>query len=374
MTDVLAAGAVCRPGGPLGAGGALEPGWVAFAEGVIVDVGRGAPPRGATDLGACVLAPGYVDLQCNGVGSDDFADADRPGWRRAADTLAAHGVTSYCATLVSAGRERYDTPLAVATEMRAAPGAASSDCLGVHLEGPFLGGAPGAHDPGHLVPADPAWFGDLLANHPGLVRMVTLAPEADPSSAVIQLLAAAGVTVALGHSTATYDACRAAADAGATVATHLFNAMGSLHQREPGLAGAALDDERLTPTLIADLVHVHPALVRLAFARRPDLALVSDSVATGGTVFPRDGAAYRADGTLAGATALLDAAVAAAVRVGIAPARAIEAATRIPAELVGADDRGRLDPGARADVIALDPGSLGIRAVWAAGRPVHRQR
>lgn len=374
MTDVLAAGAVCRPGAPVGAGGALGPGWVAIAEGVIIDVGRDAPPRGATDLGACVLAPGYVDLQCNGVGSDDFADADRAGWRRAADTLAGHGVTSYCATLVSASLERYDVPLAVAAEMRDAPGPATSDCLGVHLEGPFLGGAPGAHDPSHLAPADASWLGDLLAHHPGLVRMVTLAPEADPSSATIRLLVAAGVTVALGHSTATYDLCRAAADAGATVATHLFNAMGALHQREPGLAGAALDDERLTPTLIADLVHVHPALVRLAFARRLDLALVSDSVATGGAVVARDGAAYRTDGTLAGATALLDDAVASAVRVGIAPARAIEAATRIPAALVGADDRGRLDPGARADIVALDPRSFGVRAVWAAGRPVREQQ
>lgn len=358
----------------MGADGALEPGWVAFSEGVIVDVGRGAPPRGATDLGARVLAPGYVDLQCNGVGADDFADADPKGWRRAADTLAAHGVTSYCATLVSASREGYDAPLAQAAEVRAAPGPASSTCLGVHLEGPFLGGAPGAHDPDHLAPADPGWLTDVLARHPGLVRIVTLAPEADPSSAAIRLLVAAGVTVALGHSTATYDTCRAAADAGATAATHLFNAMGAVHQREPGLAGAALDDERLTPTLISDLVHVHPALIRLAFARRPDVALVSDSVAVGGSVVARDGAAYLVDGTLAGATLLLDDAVATAARIGIAPARAIEAATRIPADLVGADDRGRLEPGARADLAVLDPETFAVRAVWAAGRPVHGQR
>ena len=371
MTIVLAASALCRPGVRLGDGpdnsGGLEPGWVAFDHDTIVHVGLGEAPRGATDLGAAILAPGYVDVQCNGVDHDDFADADQDGWQRAADTLASHGVTSHCPTLVSLRRDRYDAAFAVGADICAARRPGSSQCLGLHLEGPFLGGAPGAHDRDHLAPADLGWIDEMLARNPGLVRMVTLAPESDPTSAAIRRLVAAGVTVGLGHSTASYDASRAAADAGARVATHLFNAMGPLHQREPGLAGAALDDDRLTPTLIADLVHVHPALVRLAFARRPDLALVSDAVAVGGPVVARNGAAYLADGTLAGATLMLDGGVAAAVRVGIAPVRAIEAATAVPAGLVGADDRGRLGPGARADLVALDPTTLAVRAAWSAG-------
>lgn len=386
MTIVLAASGLVRPGDrPTGRGdgqhgsgpSGFAPGWIAIDGATIVDVGSGDSPAGATDLGDVVLAPGYVDLQCNGIDGDDFARADVDGWERAATTLAAHGVTSYCATFVSASRARYDTAMATAARVlatQATPAGTSdeertgSQCLGVHLEGPFLGAAVGAHDLDHVSPADLDWVDAILDAWPRTVRIVTLAPEADPTSAAIRRLVAAGVTVALGHSTASYDAARAAVDAGATVATHLFNAMGPLHQREPGLAGVALDDERMTPTLIADLVHVHPALVRLAFARRRQVALVSDSVAIGGPVVARDGAAYLADGTLAGATLLLDGAVAAAVRSGIAPARAIDAATSVPAALVGADDRGRLEPGARADVLALDPVSFAVRRVWSCGR------
>ena len=271
---------------------------------------------------------------------------------------------------MSTRRDRYDELLAVAAQVCAEARPGTSHCLGVHLEGPFLGGAPGAHDPDVLSPVDLPWIEDLLARHPDVVCMVTLAPEADPDSAAIRRLSGAGITVALGHSDATYAAATTAADAGASAATHLFNAMGRLHQREPGLAGAALDDERLTPTLIADLVHVHPSLIRLAFARRPDLALVSDAVAVSGSMVERDGAAYLDDGTLAGATLLLDGGVAAAVRVGIATTRVIEAATMVPADLVGARDRGRLEAGARADLVALDPDVLEVRRVWAGGEEV----
>ena len=369
MSIALATSALCRPGAS-----ALEPGWVAFDAANIVEVGNGAPPRSAVDLGRQVLAPGFVDLQCNGIGADDFADAEVEGWERIGHTLAVHGITSHCATIVSTDRDRYDALLGVAAEIRADARPESSQCLGVHLEGPFLGGAPGAHDPDVLSSVDLPWIDDLLARHPGIVRLVTLAPEADPDSTAIRHLVSAGVTVSLGHSRATYDASRAAAEAGASVATHLFNAMGTLRQREPGLAGAALDDERLTPTLIADLVHVHPSMVRLAFARRPDLALVSDSVAVGGAVVARDGAAFLGDGTLAGATLLLDGAIAAAASVGITPSRAIESATAVPAGLVGAHDRGRLEPGARADLVALDPETLAVRHVWAGGQEVRTQQ
>lgn len=367
---MLATSGLCRPGAVQGTAVEPTPGWVALDDETIVEVGLGDPPVPATDLGDAWLAPGYVDLQCNGVGTADFADGETDGWRRAARVLAEHGVTSFCATLVSTSRARYDAALAVASTVLGAPSLLDSDCLGIHLEGPFLGGAPGAHDPSHVSPVDLAWVEEVLTQRPGVVRIVTLAPEADPESVLIRRLVAAGVTVALGHSTASYDESRAAVDAGATVATHLFNAMGPLHQRAPGLAGAALDDERLTPTLIADLVHVHPAMIRLAFARRPAVALVSDAVAVTDGLVARDGAAYRPDGTLAGATLLLDGAVAAAVRAGVAPTRAIEAATFVPASLVDASDRGRLEPGARADLVALHPTTLAVQRVWAAGAEV----
>jgi len=248
--------------------------------------------------------------------------------------------------------------------------------LGVHLEGPFLGGAPGAHVVEHLRTVDREWLDTLLERAPGLVRIVTLAPEADPGLAGTRMLAAAGVVVAIGHSTATYKEARAAADAGATLVTHLFNGMAPFNHREPGLAGAALDDDRLTPSLIADLVHVHPAALRLAIGAKRSVALVTDAVAVdAGTIGDvrmqeRDGAARLPDGTLAGSVLTMDRALRNVIDLGFSLARAVELASTVPAEILGSADRGRLEPGRRADIVALDRENLAVRAVWIGGEPV----
>lgn len=364
MSTVLATTALCPPGTP-------RPGWVVFQGDRIVEVGTGpAPCRGVTDLGDALLTPGFVDLQCNGVGSDDLANTDEAGWRRVARVLALHGTTAYCPTLVSAPLSTYDASLALAERVRDAPSPDGAAVLGVHLEGPFLGDAPGAHPPEMLRATDVDWLDAVLRARPGLVRIVTLAPEADPGLVAIRRLAEAGVIVALGHTRASYDDARAAAAAGARVVTHLFNAMAPLHHREPGVAGAALDDDRLTPTLIADGVHVHPVALRLALALSARVAVVSDAVAVGNGVTAHDGAAYLSDGTLAGATTLLDGAVATLVCAGVGVERAVEVVTAVPASVLGLTDRGRIVPGARADLVALDPSTLVPRAVWVGGASV----
>lgn len=367
MTTILTSTALCPPGPP-------SPGWIAFDHGVIVDMGRGRPPIDANgsvqDLGDALITPGFVDLQCNGVDGDDLATADDAGWRRVAATLARHGTTAFCGTLVSAALDSYEVPLARAEARQSSPIAPGAALLGVHLEGPFLGGAPGAHDAALLRDADVAWLRALLEHHPGLVRIVTLAPEADPGFAATRLLADTGVVVALGHSRATYDEARDAADAGARMVTHLFNGMGPLHHREPGLVGAALDDDRLTPTIIADGIHVHPGVLRLALARKWNVAVVSDAVAVAGGVIARDGAAFLSDGTLTGATSLLDRSIATLTRAGVAIERAVEVVTAVPARLLGLDDRGRLAVGTRADIVASDVETLSPRAVWIGGVPV----
>ena len=361
VTTVLAAAGVCPPGAP-------RDGWVAVADGRIVEMGHGRAPRGANDLGDSILAPGYVDLQANGVADVDFAAANPREWGHAGEVLLAHGVTAYCPTFVSAPIREYEHQLERAASVRATHAKnPQPTMLGVHLEGPFLGGAPGAHPPELVRTVDLAWLDDLLGAHGAQIAIMTLAPEADPGLAAIHRLTEAGVVVALGHSTATYDEARAAADAGATLVTHLFNGMGPLHQREPGLAGAALDDDRLTPTLIADLVHVHPAVVRLAIARTRRLALVRDVVAVRDELGNDADAVRLSDGRLAGATALLDQAVANVVGLGVPVARAIELATSVPADVLGQRDCGRIAPGTRADLIALDPLSLAVRAVWVGG-------
>jgi len=367
VTTTLAA-TLCPPGPP-------APGWLVLEDGVIVDMGAGAvaPGPGVVDLGDALVVPGFVDLQVNGVGRVDFAHADADAWTRARAALLRDGTTAFCPTLVTGPLESYEPALARADAARAsgAPGAA---ILGVHLEGPFLGGAPGAHPVELLRPADPQWLAHLLDAHPGLVTMVTLAPEADRDLAATKLLGRRDVVVALGHSTASYDESVAAADAGASVVTHLFNGMGPFHQREPGLVGAALSDARLTPTVIADLVHVHPAVLRLAIAAKRSLGLVTDAVAVGETTdlarSGEDGVPRLPDGTLVGSTLTLDGAIRNVVGLGIPVERAIEMATTVPADVLGLGDRGRLAPGGHADLVALDPTSLEVRAVWFEGERV----
>ncbi len=342
---------------------------------------RGRDHRGGRQ-GACACrerstparlssSPGLIDLQVNGVDGDDFASADPDGWRRAGRAQLQHGVTSYSPTLVTAPLDEYPAGLERVRAARAdAEDRPLPSIVGVHLEGPFLGGAPGAHPVELLRTADCDWLRRMLDAFHDLVSIVTLAPEADPGLAATRLLHDHGVVVALGHSTVTYEEARAAADAGARLVTHLFNGMGPLHHREPGLAGAALDDERLTPTLIADLAHVHPAALRLAIHRKRSVGLVTDRVAVTGLRVTEDGAARLGDGTLAGSTLSMDTALRNVVGLDIPVERAVEMASTIPAGALGLSDRGRIAPGARADLVALDPDSLSVRAVWLAGEPV----
>lgn len=357
-TTVLAAAGVCPPGSP-------HEGWIAVADGHIIEIGSGRAPHGATSLDDALLVPGFVDLQVNGVADIDFATADPDAWRRARLELARHGVTAACPTFVSAPLDSYPEMLTRVLKSRAVD--EGTVILGVHLEGPFLGDAPGAHPPELLCEVDVEWLDTTLAAFPDLVRVVTLAPEADTGLKATRLLAAAGVVVALGHSRASYDETRAAADAGARVVTHIFNGMGPLHHREPGLVGAALDDDRLVPTLIADLVHVHPATIRLVLARKEKVALVSDVVAVTADLDTDSGAATLPDGTLCGATAHLDRAVANVAGLGVPIERAVAMAATVPAEVVGASQHGRLVAGARADIVALDPTTFAVRQTWIAG-------
>lgn len=377
-TTRVTAGSWCTAG-PAGVTEVTGPVAVGIADGRITAVETVAAvdlDPGATDL---VLVPGFVDLQVNGVGAVDFATADPAAW---ADALAAQlrtGTTSCCPTFVTASLDAYAPWLERLGHARdgaaAAPGTRAS-ILGAHLEGPFLGGAPGTH-PGGLIrtagPRDVDWLRALLEAAPRRVQVMTIAPEADPDGALTALLLEHGVTVAIGHSSSAYEVAVSAADRGARLVTHLFNAMSPLHHRAPGVAGAALDDDRLTPSLIADLVHVHPVALRAAIARKRNVALVTDAVAAdagtvgGVTLREQDGAARLADGTLAGSVLTMAQAVRNVVGLGVPLARAVEMAATVPCEVLGLTDRGRLAVGARADLVALDRETLAVRAVWHAG-------
>jgi N-acetylglucosamine-6-phosphate deacetylase len=349
--------------------GPLSPGEVVCDGGLIVSAGPATGP-----LEHEVLAPGFIDIQMNGIGEIDVAEADGRDWDDLDAALLAQGVTTWCPTLCSAPLAAMEASLRrMAAAGRRPPGRRPA-MAGAHLEGPFLAVA-GAHPEAFLRgTVDREWLVSLL---PG-VAVVTLAPELPGALEAIESLVGAGVLVALGHSACEIERVGEAAAAGARLVTHLGNAMGPFRPRSPGILGGALADDRLAVSLIGDLVHVHPALLRIAFrAKGPGrTVLVTDAVATGagsgitaGTTAPVDGGPPRmADGTLIGSVLTMDRAVRNTVEgAGIGLAEAVAAASGTPAALLGLEDRGWIAPGRRADLVALDPG-LGAEKVWIGGR------
>lgn len=320
-----------------------------------------------------ILAPAFLDLQVNGGGGHLVS-----GTTSAADlatVCAAHralGTAGVLPTLIT------DTAKATAQVIAAGLAAIGTPgFLGLHLEGPHLDPRrKGAHDPALIRPMqaeDLARLCEAARRLPAL--MVTLAPEsATPEQ--IATLAKAGAVVSLGHSDCSFEQAQVAFKAGARCATHLFNAMSQLGNREPGLVGAVLAGD-CAAGLIADGIHVHPASLRAALAARPDgVFLVTDCMAFAGTdatemllngrrVLRRDGRLTLEDGTLAGADLSLPQAIATLVRrVGITPERALAMASAIPARLIGVEGRfGSLAPG-RAAELALLAEDFSLSGVW----------
>lgn len=362
----------------------------------------GAGPPGAAlpvlDATGLVVAPGFIDLQCNGAGGIDLAVTPERLWELAA-LLPRWGVTAWLPTILTAPERVYRRALASlqAGPPPARPGEPDvlarpvATPLGVHFEGPFL--APdrrGAHPAEHLRRPDPAAV-DGWSRDTG-VALVTLAPELPGALGLVRTLAERGVVVSLGHSGATVEQARAAVDAGARSVTHLFNAMGPLHHRAPGLAGVALTDDRVAVGLIADGVHVHPLAVKLAARTLGSrLVLVTDAVADL-AVPPDTGpgpddeedeeeegplAVRMADGTIAGSLCPLHRAVANLWEMsGGSLEGAVAAATVAPARLLGLDsERGVIAPGAVADLVLLDTrpaGRIEVAATVIGGRLAHR--
>ncbi len=331
------------------------------------------PATGPRPTRPGTLVPGFVDLQVNGIGAVDVATARDGDWDRLDAALLAQGVTAWCPTLVSAPLDTYADPLAHIARAAARPAAGRPAVLGAHLEGPFLGDRHGAHPDEVVVGPDLDW----LAALPEVVRLVTLGPEAPGALEAVRLLAARGCLVAVGHTAATPAVVTAAVDAGARLFTHLFNGSGTVGARDPGPVGAALVEDRLAVSLIADLVHVDPVTLDLVLRAKPadGVVLVTDAVAwdspwarqRGVTVV--DGAPRLADGTLAGSALTMDAAVRHLVaHTGADLATAVRAASTTPARLLGEVDRGRIVPGARADLVLLDE-HLEVGEVWVGGVP-----
>ena len=360
----------------------LGPACVAVSDGVILGVAAGetygdVPPDVVLPSG--VLVPGLIDLQINGCFGVDFVAADPAGWAEVSARLPETGVTSFVPTFITAPVPDLVAGLRRTAALPADLGGAR--VLGVHVEGPFLSpDRHGAHDPALLRDPTPEAVDALIEAAPGLLRMHTLAPERPGALAAIRRLVDAGVLVSVGHSDATAEQTEAAADAGARLVTHLFNAMRPLHHREPGVVGQGLADPRLTCGLIADLHHVAAPICRLAFAAAPGrIVLVTDAVAAAGmppgtydlggqqvSVDPL-GLPRRSDGTIAGSGLRLDAAIANVVAAGVDLRSAVDAASRLPADILGRPDLGRIEAGGTADLVWLGD-DLSARATWLAGR------
>lgn len=344
-----------------------RPGWVEVQSRRIVGVGAGTPPRPAdTQLLDATVVPGFVDIHVHGGGGGSFTSGDQEQAVRAVQFHRSHGTTRMLASLVSAPASellRSVTALADLVD--------DGILAGIHLEGPYLStGRCGAHDPVALRDPDAAEIGRLLRAGRGTIKMVTLAPERPGGLQAVRQLADAGVTVAVGHTDADYRTTRDAIEAGARVATHLFNAMPPVHHRDPGPVVALLEDPRVVLELIADGTHLHPALVRqvVTAAGVHRVALVTDAMSAAGMsdggyrlgsldVEVSGGTARLTDGTIAGSTTTTSALFATALGAlhGAEPLVSASVMTAAaPAAAVGLDGVGALLPGCRADLVVLD--------------------
>lgn len=354
--------------------GTVEDARLTVADGRITSVApRDAAPGprddgepAGTDLRGHWIVPGFVDIHVHGGGGASFSGGTHEQARTVIDTHRGHGTTTMLASTVTGDLDELARQAGVLAEL-----AEDGELAGIHFEGPFI--SPhrcGAHQPALLRDPAPADVRKLVEAGRGQTRMLTLAPELPGGLDSVRLLADSGVIAAVGHTDSSYDAVREAVEAGATVATHLFNAMPALGHRAPGPVAALLEDERVTVELIDDGVHLHPAVLQLAFGRagRGRVAFITDAMGAAGMgdgryplgpmeVDVQDGVARLVDGgSIAGSTLTLDSAFRRAVTVDRLPvADVVDALSATPAKLLGAYDRiGSLEPGKDADLVVLD--------------------
>ena len=312
-----------------------------------------------------LISPGYVDVQMNGFNNVYVATASTEDLLQLDQALLNCGTTSWLGTIVTAQLDKMSASLV------SLQGSFQSQqvhgFIGIHVEGPFLGSAPGAHPVQHIIACDLDWISQLVPS----VRLVTVAPEQTDVIPAIRIMKNRNITVSLGHSRPSKSQFVDAVEAGASMVTHLFNGMSGVHHRDPGLAMWALNDERISCGLIADGVHVQTDALALAFrAAGSRVCLVSDSVAWETSAGPRpgieirDGAPRLPDGTLAGSCTPLAKCVQRVVsECGVSISSALASATSVPADLIGLADVGRIKIGQKADLLALDS-QLSVLKAW----------
>lgn len=324
-------------------------------------------PAGAVihDAGGMSIAPGLVDVHMHGLLGHDCMGA---GLADVIPALPAHGVTSFMATTLTYPRPEVLEALEIMGEILSAP-PAGAHCLGIHVEGPHLSPKrPGMATAEWVYPLSAQEYNDLQQTAGGYIKMITFAPEEGDAMQAIPALVAGGVIPVIGHSDATYEQVREAVELGLTHATHTYNAMRPLLHREPGVVGAVMHFDRIYAQLIADGIHIHPAAMDILLRVKglDKVVLISDSAPLAALpdgeyewerkpIYVRNGRCELADGTLAGAHALLDAGVRNLVHMlGLPLEQALIPATRSAADSVGAKHKGRLEAGCDADIVIFD--------------------
>lgn len=351
----------------------------------VLDIDAGANDLGPdtlTDVTGCVVAPGFIDTHVHGGLGVNFMAAETADIDRISGWLAGGGVTACLATTASVELETVCRTLHALSKLCGPLGDHGVDLVGIHLEGPFL--SPdhrGVHRTEFLVPPMPAAIDAVIEAAGGKLRVVTLAPELPGGFDAVVRLAEAGVRASVGHSSATYAETKRALELGADRATHLFNALPSIHHRQPGPLPALLTDPQVDCELVADGVHVAPEMIRFAVdvVGVDRILLVSDGTDVAGLPAGRHSrwegtevmvtaeAARTITGGVAGSVRRLADAVQVSVQqAGIDLAQALRMASTNPARSLGLTDRGRLSPGTRADLVVLGP-DLEVRQTLVCG-------
>jgi N-acetylglucosamine-6-phosphate deacetylase len=367
-------------------------GYLVVDNGMIAEIGRGdclASVREdwlVVDGKGGLLLPGFIDLHVHGGYGGDFMNADRKSFDQITSFHANHGTTAMLATTMTASKEAIEAVLAavddyVKQEMPHTP------LIGVHLEGPFISEKwPGAQNPAYIHDPQLSWLKQWNEQYPGLIKLLTLAPEKTGTRETIAWLAGQGIIAAAGHTDALYDEVIAAADAGLSHAVHTYNAMRGLHHRQPGTLGAVLTDDRIHAELIADGEHVHPAAIKLMLAAKPRdrVILITDAIEAAGmpdgdyelgglAVTVRSGTARLTQGgALAGSSLTMIAAFRYMLEggFGLSVGDVSRMASGNAARELGIFDRtGSIAVGKQADLVLLDE-SLQVTSTWVQGRVV----
>lgn len=342
---------------------------VQIEDGKIAEVAEAVLPgegEEVLDLDGRLLLPGLVDVHSHGRAGEDFNFADLSGLQKLCDSYAACGVTSVLGTTMTNKPSAIEQAMKTISEYRAEPHSGAR-LLGIHMEGPFLGKEKrGAHDEQYLRKIDTAWFEYMNKLSTNCIRMVSIDPCLDGAADFIRECKSLGIVVSLAHTACDYETARRAAKAGADHVTHLFNAMNPLHHRMPGLVGAAFDCGMFTE-LICDGIHLHETIIRMMFAMCPERQLlISDSMQAAGLpdgtyslggmdVFVKDGKATLADGTIAGSTTNVYAAMVQAVKFGVPAEQAVLSASYLPAKSIRMEKEiGSIAKGMPADLLIAD--------------------